>query len=82
VTNTASNRTPSGEDDGDMTEAQKNETDPTTHGPNNQWHDDRSDGGAMSPSMRQLILSFGTADSDGTWDRDAYTRRSTSAAKP
>jgi hypothetical protein len=35
---------------------------------------DRDDG-AMSPSMRRLILSFGRADSERTWDPDAYTRR-------
>jgi hypothetical protein len=65
-----------------MSDAQKNETDPTTHRPNDQGRDDRSDGGAMSPSMRQLILSFVKSDSDGTWDRDDYTRRSASEAKP
>ena len=36
---------------------------------------DRGAGGAMSPSMRQLILSFGETDSERTWDPDAYTRR-------
>jgi hypothetical protein len=30
--------------------------------------------GAMSPSMRELILSFVSADSERTWDADAYTR--------
>jgi hypothetical protein len=31
--------------------------------------------GAMSPSMRELILSFVTADSEQVWDPDAYARR-------
>jgi hypothetical protein len=35
--------------------------------------------GAMSPSMRQLILSFGKADSARTWDPHAYARRSEQA---
>lgn len=36
---------------------------------------DRNDD-AMSQSMRELILSFGTADSERTWDPDAFARRS------
>jgi hypothetical protein len=36
---------------------------------------DRGDG-AMSPSIRELILSFGFADSDATWNADAFVRRS------
>lgn len=36
--------------------------------------------GAMSPPMRELILSFVEADSNRTWDADAYTRRSSLAA--
>ena len=51
-----------------MNEARKNEADPTTHRPTDQRRDGMSDGGAMSPSMRQLILSLVKADSDGTWD--------------
>ena len=39
---------------------------------------DRDDG-AMSPAMRRLILSFGRADSERTWDPDAYTHRPTHA---
>ena len=35
---------------------------------------DRSDG-AMSPSIKELILSFGFADSDATWNADAFARR-------
>lgn len=40
-----------------------------------QGSNDQADGGAMSPSMRQLILSFGEADSERIWDPDAYNRR-------
>ncbi len=36
--------------------------------------------GAMSPPMRELILSFVETDSNRTWDADAYTRRSSLAA--
>lgn len=36
---------------------------------------DRGDG-AMSPSIRELILSFGFADADATWDADAFVRAS------
>ena len=34
---------------------------------------------AMSQSMRELILSFGAAESERTWDPDAFTRRSAPA---
>ena len=37
------------------------------------------DEGAMSPSMRELILSFGRSDSEPTWNPDAYTGRSKQA---
>lgn len=36
--------------------------------------EDRGDG-AMSPSIRELILSFGVADSDATWDAGAFPSR-------
>ena len=36
--------------------------------------------GAMSPPMRELILSFVETDSNRTWDADAYTRRSSLTA--
>ncbi len=45
------------------------------HRTTDQGGNDRGDEGAMSPGMRQLILSFGEADSERTWDPDAYTRR-------
>ena len=32
--------------------------------------------GAMSPSIRELILSFGFADSGATWNADAFPPRS------
>jgi len=37
-------------------------------------HTDRGDG-AMSPSIKELILSFGFADSDATWSAEAFPRR-------
>lgn len=40
-----------------------------------QARSDRRDGEAMSTSMRQLIMSFGEADSERTWDPTAYSRR-------
>jgi hypothetical protein len=36
--------------------------------------EDRGDS-AMSPSIRELILRFGFADSDATWNADAFVRR-------
>ena len=42
---------------------------------------DQGDGGAMSPTMRKLILSFVTADSERIWDAGAYTRRSAPATR-
>jgi hypothetical protein len=36
---------------------------------------DPRDRDAMSSSMRQLILSFGEADSERTWDPTVYSRR-------
>jgi hypothetical protein len=42
---------------------------------------DHVDGGAMSPTMRKLILSFVTADSERTWDPGVYTRRSVRATR-
>jgi len=40
-----------------------------------QVRSDRPDREAMSSSMRQLIMSFGEADSERTWDPTAYSRR-------
>ena len=36
---------------------------------------DRRDRDAMSSSMRHLIMSFGEADSERTWDPTVYSRR-------
>jgi hypothetical protein len=36
---------------------------------------DRRDREAMSSSMRQLIMSFGEAESERTWDPTVYSRR-------
>lgn len=44
--------------------------------------DDHGDGGAMSPTMRQLILTFVKKDSERTWDPGAYARPSAPAARP
>jgi hypothetical protein len=41
---------------------------------------DRGDREAMSPSMRQLILSFADDGSDRVWDPDVYGRRPSNAA--
>jgi hypothetical protein len=63
-----------------MKEPEKNETNPTTHGSTKESRSDRGEG-EMSPSIRQLILSFGVGDSDPTWDADAYMRQSVTAAR-
>jgi hypothetical protein len=42
---------------------------------------DHGDGGALSPAMRKLILSFVKADSERTWDPGVYTRRSVPATR-
>ena len=36
---------------------------------------DHRDPDAMSSSMRQLIMSFGEAESERTWDPTVYSRR-------
>lgn len=41
---------------------------------------DRGDREAMSPSMRELILSFADDRSDRVWDPNVYVRRPTNAA--
>ena len=43
--------------------------------PRTQTQKDRRDRDAMSSSMRQLIMSFGEADSERTWDPTVYSRR-------
>jgi hypothetical protein len=63
-----------------MKEPRKNERDPATQGSTEETRNDRGDG-AMSPSIRQLILSFGVADSDPPWDADAFVRESFAAAR-
>lgn len=64
-----------------MKKAKTYEGDLATHRTTEQGRNDRGDGSAMSPSMRELILSFGKADSEREWDPDAYTRRPVPAAK-
>ena len=43
--------------------------------PRTQPQKDRRDREAMSSSMRQLIMSFGEADSERAWDPTVYSRR-------
>jgi hypothetical protein len=57
-----------------MNQAQKNERERALHRTSGQKQKDRRDRDAMSPTMRQLIFSFGEAASDRTWDPDAYAR--------
>jgi len=57
-----------------MKHGRKNENDQAMNRTTDQGRNDRAAGGAMSPSMRQLILSFGEADSERTWDPGAYSR--------
>jgi hypothetical protein len=45
---------------------------PTTQAEKDRRDRDRD---AMSSSMRQLIMSFGEADSERTWDPTVYSRR-------
>jgi hypothetical protein len=58
-----------------MKDATKSVAELPNQGSTKSTRKDRGDG-AMSPSIRQLILSFGFADSDATWDADAFPRRS------
>ena len=37
--------------------------------------DQEGDDDAMSPAIRELILSFGQMDPDQQWDPDAFTKR-------
>ena len=62
----------------DMKHAPKNANDQTA---GDTGRADRDDS-AMSPAMRQLILSFGKADSEPTWNPDAYARRPKHAELP
>ena len=58
-----------------MKQPRKNENDLAIYKTTDQGRKDQADGGAMSPSMRQLILSFGEADSERIWDPDACSPR-------
>jgi hypothetical protein len=58
-----------------MKEATKSVSDLAKPGPTMKTQTDRGDE-AMSPTIRELILSFGIADSDSVWNADAYLRRS------
>jgi hypothetical protein len=44
-------------------------------GTTDQERDDPGDDDAMSPEIRRLIFSFSEADSERTWNPDAFTRR-------
>ena len=41
---------------------------------------DHDDGGAMSPTMRRLILSYVKSESERAWDPGVYARRPTAPA--
>ena len=51
-----------------------------SHDPPRPSTEETRDDGAMSPTMRQLILSFGVGESDRTWNPGAYSRRSSQTA--
>jgi hypothetical protein len=57
-----------------MKEATKSVSDLAKLRPTRETQTDRGEE-AMSPSIRELILSFGIADSDSVWNADAYLRR-------
>jgi hypothetical protein len=52
----------------------KDDYEAAPHEASQERSNERSDGGAMSPSMRQLILSFLESDPDADFHRDAFTR--------
>jgi hypothetical protein len=58
----------------------RKDRDQAMHGTTDGKRNDRDDGGSMSPSMRQLILSFVGTDSERVWDADAFASRSVPAA--
>jgi hypothetical protein len=60
-----------------MNDTQKTSSDRELHSGPKQ---DRRDREAMSPSMRQLILSFADDGSDRVWDPDVYVRRPSNTA--
>ena len=55
-----------------MKKRTKSEKDPAMHTTAVHKRKDRDAGGSMSPTMRELILSFAAADSERTWDPDAF----------
>ena len=59
--------------DGRMKEAKTNEN--TLAEQRSKETREHRDEEAMSPSIRDLILSFGVVDSDPAWDPSVYTRR-------
>jgi hypothetical protein len=63
-----------------MTHTQKTSGDLALRGATGPKQKDRGDREAMSPSMRQLILSFADDGSDRVWDPNVYVRRPSNAA--
>jgi hypothetical protein len=63
-----------------MSGASRNKDGPTTRTEAEQELDDRRDDSAMSPGMRQLILSYGDLESERVWDANAYARPASNAA--
>jgi hypothetical protein len=63
-----------------MTHTQKTSGDLALRGATAPKQKDRGDREAMSPSMRQLILSFADDGSDRVWDPNVYVRRPSNAA--
>ena len=59
-------------EDREMKKARNSERRPAKTGTQERDHDE---GGAMSPPMRRLILSYVSADAERTWDPGVYARR-------
>lgn len=63
-----------------MNDTQKTSGDQALHRATGPKQKDRRDPEAMSPSMRQLILSFADDGADRVWDPDVYVRRPSNVA--
>jgi hypothetical protein len=63
-----------------MSGASRNQDGPTARKLAEPELDDRRDDGAMSPGMRQLILSYGDLESERVWDANAFARPASNAA--
>jgi hypothetical protein len=63
-----------------MNDTRKTSGDLAPHRATGPKQKDRRDREAMSPAMRQLILSFADDSSGRVWDPDVYVRRPSNAA--